>query len=469
MVGNYKPVVAQTVPRLENTNCDIGRPPFAGRVLLLAPLLATMLVYLPVLWYEFVSDDRYQIVGNPHITSWYFLPRFFTGHVWSHVEPSIPVNHYRPVFLVWLRVNHMLFGFAPWGWHLTLVGIHLMVTFLVFLLARRISSDEWVAGIAALVFSLHPVHIESVAWVSGASDPLAATFLIAAFLCYFLRAERNGRWDARLAVSWLLYALALLSKETAVILPFIIFTYEWIFGARATEASCLKNCQKRLQAALWPAVPYVVLSGVYLVARGFVLKGLAHVETVLPLSTLALTLPSVLWFYIKHLLWPVALNGMYELPYVSRPDLAHFWLPLTAVVVMAAGLEWSAARSKQIAFAASWLVFPILPVLDPSFQPKDNLVHDRFLYIPSVGLALMAGLAWRELEKSQRKIFERRMTRLIPVAVLTGLLAGASMLQSGYWKNDLLLVLVFWGRYNYLEQFPLSLGHDEGVLTSVRG
>lgn len=409
------------------------------RMLLGLVLAATFAAYLGTLRYEFVGDDRYQIVGNPHVQSWHFVGRYFTEHVWSHAELKAPDYYYRPFFLLWLRINHLLFGLDPWGWHLTTVVVHLVVTLLVYSLVRKILKDEWSAGVAALVFGLHPIHVESVAWISGVTDPLVAVFALASFLCYLELRERTKQRRAWSVTSLVLYGFALLSKETAVVLPFLILAYEWIFMDRAGEVYGWRSFQRRIRAVVVCVVPYLGLTGLYLAVREIVLKGIAPVSQTLPLSTLLFTIPTALWFYIKHLIWPAGLNALYTASYVREPQFNNFVLPALAVAVAALGLGWCSRRSSGIALAAMWLVLPIIPVLDLRLLPKADFLHDRYLYLSSVGFALIAGAVWQELPTRWSKLFGRPAARIVPVLALAGVLAAGIMSESGYWKNDLLL------------------------------
>src|SRR5579862_7569632 len=108
-------------------------------------LLLVFIVYVPTLRYQFVHDDRGQIVENPFVHSWHAVPAYFTAQVWAGVSPEDLGNYYRPLFLLWLRVNSVIFGDRPWGWHFTTVLVHLVTTFLVYLLAWRFVADRTVA------------------------------------------------------------------------------------------------------------------------------------------------------------------------------------------------------------------------------------------------------------------------------------------------------------------------------------
>src|ERR1017187_2874970 len=132
---------------------------FAGWRGILIVLALTFAVYAPTLRYQFVHDDRGQIVENPAVRTWLAVPTYFTAHAWAGVMPDEWVNYYRPIFLLWLRLNDAAFANHAWGWHLTNILAHVLATFLVYLLVRRLGIGVGVALLAALIFGLHPAHI----------------------------------------------------------------------------------------------------------------------------------------------------------------------------------------------------------------------------------------------------------------------------------------------------------------------
>ena len=170
---------------------------------------------------------------------------YFTSHVWAELYPNVSGDYYRPLFLLWFRLNHAMFGVNPEGWHLTTILCHVAATYMVFVLVRRLAASPWIAFSAATLFALHPVHIESVAWVSGVTDPLMAIFLIGSFLAY-LRFREGNRWGwMGLALS--LFALGLLEKETAVVLGPLVFLYAWLY---AEERSWISRFASALKQSL---------------------------------------------------------------------------------------------------------------------------------------------------------------------------------------------------------------------------
>ena len=138
----------------------------------LTVLVITAAVYLPTLQFGFVYDDEQQIVRTPARLEWRALPSYFKTDVWSPII-FFRTNYYRPVFLTWLMVNYQLFGLNSVLWHASAVVWHLLATLLFYWMARRVTGDALLAGCAALLFGVHPAHVETVAWV-GATEPLFA-------------------------------------------------------------------------------------------------------------------------------------------------------------------------------------------------------------------------------------------------------------------------------------------------------
>jgi tetratricopeptide (TPR) repeat protein len=427
----------------------------ASHRLIIAVVLAlTFAAYVGTLGYQFVYDDRSQIVDNRFIRSWQYMPRYFTGHSWNHLYPHLLGNYYRPTFLIWSLVNHMLFGLNAFWWHLTAIALHVSATLLVYLLARRVLKDQFSAGIAALIFGLHPVHIEAVAWVSGATESLLAVLLIPAFLSYLnwrdsgaetaeptITVEESSAKKSRshwkwIAVSLVLYWVAMFAKETALVLPILICVYEWIYGSRGSGPRGQFN---RARKALLRAAPYIALTCVYLSIRSLALSGLSHAVTPLPTSTILLTWPSLVWFYLKLLFWPVGLSAFYDTPYVAQAGFVNFYLPCVAVITIGIALWLWARRSKEVAFATALLILPVLPLLNLSVFIQGEIAHDRYLYLPSIGFSMMAAVALRRINFGSVKLFGQPALQVISTLMITALLGFGTASQNLYWANGLLL------------------------------
>jgi hypothetical protein len=403
-------------------------------ILVAVVLALTFVTFSGSLDFEFVHDDRGQIFGNPAIQSWQHAPQYFTAHVWAHVDPKGTGNYYRPLFLLWLRVNHMLFGLNPWWWHLTTILAHLITTLLVFVLAAAVIRDRWGALFTALIFGVHPVHVEAVAWVSGVTEPLLGILFIASFLCH-LRARGHDARPWR-ALSLVLFALALLAKETAIMLPMLVFCYEWMFGHGVERESLGRVRYSRSWRALWSAAPFLVVIPLYLAARILALGGFSPAATPYSFSAMILTWPSLIWFWIKHLLCPTGLSTSYDFSAVTQPDWWNFTVPALIVILLAGGVYWATRHLRAGRFAAVWMVMPLLPLLDLRAFVETDFAHDRYLYLPSVGFAMLVALGLRRIPVRRPEWWGLSWTQGVSVLVLAALLAVDAVYQSIYFAND---------------------------------
>lgn len=413
--------------------------PERSRTLLLLVLIlaATFVVYSGTLNFQFVFDDEAQIVANPLIREARFVPHYFQLHVWSHMAPNQQGNYYRPAFMLWLFLNYQLFGLNPMGWHLTTVLVHLAATTLVFLLARKLlRGGDSGALLATAIFGLHPVHIEAVAWVSGVTESLHATFFLATLLCHLhARQRRSSAW---LAASLTLFALTLLSKETSLVLPAFIFLYEWLY--RPGDGERLPMTRRPRMALLFVS-PYLLLSLAYVALRIRILQGFSHTITPVPFAVDLLTFPSLLWFYVRLLVYPVGLSIFYDTPYITRFDLRHVLLPLLGVAAIALGLWywWRRTRAPAVAFAALLLIIPLLPLINLSVLQPSELAHDRYVYLSSIGFSLLLALAIQALPAGHRRLFGAPALRLGAVAALLLLYAAGVIAQDVHYADNLLL------------------------------
>ena len=410
-------------------------------------LLVTFLVYSGTLWFKFVYDDRGQILANVQVHAWHYVPHYFFERVWSFAYPGILGNYYRPIFLFFLLLNYKIFGPYAAGWHLVSVAAHMGVTYLVYVLVRRLAGDSRTALIAALLFGIDPVHIESVAWVSGVTDPLLALFLLPSFFCYLNGRERPAHRRAWLAGSLALYALAMLSKETALILPIILVTFEWFWAEMPAGASWLRRAVERVRICTVRVLPFVLLTFVYLTVRWHVLKGLGHTMVPLSISTIIFTWPQLLLFYLRHLVWPFNLSVFYNVPYVKTPGLVSFFLPVAGLAAIAL-LVWIWVRrlgnrsssDKRVAlFACAWILIPFIPLLDLSVLPVGEIAHDRYLYLPSIGFSILLAMVLRRITLGRVNFFGLSALQATVVVLLALVLGLSTALQDRYWANDITL------------------------------
>ena len=386
-------------------------------------ILGAVLPYLNCLTNDFVWDDRPLIVQDYHLRSPRHMGAIFTRDFFSHSDEEVKYGYYRPLITLSYMGDLFLWGLNPAGFHLTNLLFHIANSWMVYLLAVRLfPSRRVLAAGTALLFAVHPVHVESVAWIAGRTDVICVFFFLLAFLLSMAGDETAGRRSVLfLPLSLASLLLALLAKETAVVFPLIVFVYEYI---RRGE---------NFGGAMKKALPSASIVTLYLVLRFFV----ARVEpgpkgAEFPL-VLFLSMLKAFWLYCLKLVWPVGLSA-----YIQNPYLPSLLRPVSILLIMISLLLvvclWRIWRSRPaLAFAgAAFLV---------SFLPMSNVIRisapsdmgfpmaERFLYLPSVFFLLFAaGFLRREISSRTALLFG-----LSAVALCWGLI---TFQRNRVWSDD---------------------------------
>jgi len=391
---------------------------------------AAFVVYAGTLAFGFVYDDRAQVLDNRLITSWSYVPGYFTHHVWALLDPRVAPNYYRPIFLLWLKLNYSFFMLAPAAWHFANIGLHIVATLQVFWLGQRLLKHRNAAAIAALLFAVHPVHVESVAWLSGVTDPLMCVMMLGATLA-FLRWQQT-RALASYVAALIFAALAFLSKEPAIVLPVLIFISAW---AALSSDKKLSFTERRA------LLPFFVLACAYLALRQHILQGFSHNMANGTVREMVLTWPAVIVFYLRQLFLPYELSLFHGFPWVESPLSMRFIVPLLviATAVVAAILAVRASRDRRALVAAlAWLTLPLAPMMYLRVYMEGELVHDRYTYVASVGVVfVLVAIAQMLLAKLPEDV---RFSRARAVAIaFAAVFAILTFYNQGDWASDLLL------------------------------
>jgi hypothetical protein len=238
-----------------------------------------------------------------------------------------------------------------------------------------------------------------------------------------------------------LYCAALLSKESGLILLFFIAAYTGL------DADAAETPGPRARRLAYSLSPFLAVTVIYTAVRVWALRGFAHTITPLPLATVVFTIPSVLVRYMRMVVWPRGLGCYYDTPYFSTASLCGFCLPAAILTAVVAGLVFwywrhrstSPARAKALAFAAIWMGTAVLPVLNFRLLPEGEIVHDRYAYLPMVGIALLAALAIRRLAMRLPLRKLRAAWAMSAAGVMALILGVGAVHQSLYWSDDLTL------------------------------
>ncbi len=406
------PKAAESTPVSRRILAGLAREPWLIRLgaLLLLALYARSIGFLPV------YDDN---AINPW-TSLTDIPKFFTHDIFGFDGNAHSV-YYRPMTMVWSLLIRVCTSGVPAWFHLQAVLLHISVVMLAYTFGRRLFGDLRLGMLTAILFGLHPSKVESVAWVgSSCVEGLGGVFFFASLILYL-------KWRESRAAVWLggsvaLYAAAVFTKETMLIVPMLIGAHLWLFSVR----------KGRVWLIVRALAPYGAVSALYLVVRHrVILPATGSVEYVHPTFSLAnlWTAPYAILWYLSHLMMPWGLSVEYAANVVEVPTLRSFVLPGIVILALAAAAAWawSRRRSKTALFLFCWFALAIAPpvILAPMVSE-----HDRYLYIP--GYAFCALVAWGILYAGKLGTRARFAVGLAVVALWSAL----TWHEMGYWSCE---------------------------------
>jgi len=388
-------------------------------------------VYGQVFRHEFLAlDDGQYVTENTHV-----LPGLgWTGLGWAFT--TFHTGNWHP--LAWL--SHMLdvelFGLWAGGHHLMNVALHAVNAVLLFLLLRRITGSVYRSGIVAALFAVHPLHVESVAWVSERKDVLCTLFFLLSIGAYAGYVERPGA--ARYVRVAIFFVLALLSKPMAVTLPFVLLLLDaWPLGRlRISGGGDGGIPPARL---VLEKVPLMALSlGSCIVT--YAAQRSAGAASPLDVVTLGSRIANALVSYAAYLgkaVWPSSLSVFYPHPAIAGDGYLAWQVAASGVFLSVAtfGALWQARGRPYLAVGWFWFLGMLVPVIG-LVQVGGQSMADRYTYLPLIGVFLAA--TWGAWDG----IAGRAPGRLLPGALAGMILIALSVSahrQTGYWRNSELL------------------------------
>lgn len=362
-------------------------------------------------------DDPYLVVSNLAIRG---PTPAHVATVFTTFDPEL----YIPLTLVSYQLNYLVAGLQPWIYHVTNIALHAGNAVLVAVLAYLLLKRKWTALVAGMLFAVHPLHTEAVAWVAGRKDLLSAFFALLTMIAYV-----RWRHGGRRSMYWLsvtLYLLALLSKASVVVLPALLLFIDWLIDGR-----------RDVPRMLVEKTPHVALAMVFATVAAFAKTRIIAAATI---SETALMAAKSTVFYLKNLFWPSGLTPLY--PYNGPVTLASgdFWLPLLVIALLSVGVVLLWKRWRMGAFAWSWFLL----CLAPSFLNfhKGEVAFfavDRYAYLGSIGIilgvvAFASSFTVRWESQSNHRWKRRATVTLVAVPVL--LLLALARGQTATWSSD---------------------------------
>lgn len=403
------------LPSVEKTR---GKWVVAGLGVLL--VLITVLVYLPATQCGYVWDDDFYVTANPLLSAPDGLQR-----IWFSTDSP---SQYFPLVYTSFRFEYGLWGLEPFGYHLTNILLHGVNALLLWLLLRRLSIFG--AWLAAAIFAVHPVHVESVAWITERKNVLMAFFFFLSFLAYLSFIERSEKSKGGCGfyiLSILLYVLSLLSKTTACTMPAALVLLLWF-------KRISMDIKRWLQI-----VPYVLLG----IAMGLLTiwwehghQGTGLVNLGLNAIDRTLIASHALWFYIGKLVWPVNLAFSYPYWKIDSADIIQYGWLLGCAAVGFCMWYWRKKLGRGFIAAIVFFVAMLLPMLGflSLYTFTYTYVADHYQYVASAGpIALFVGLgccAAKQYNKKGNALF------IIAGSVILVTLGILTWRQSGIYEDS---------------------------------
>ena len=408
-------------------------------LILAASILA---VYWQVKDHEFVDyDDNIYITDNPHVQSG------LTSKSVSWAFTTTRTGNWHP--LTWLShmMDYQLFGLNPRGHHLTSVFLHIANSILLFLVLRWATSTIWQSALVAGLLAMHPLHVESVAWVAERKDVLSTFFWLLTMLAYVGYAKHPKRRTYMLVL--LFFTLGLLAKPMLVTLPFVLLLLDYWPLKRfelGRDSSSADNESLRplepnteklpLSRLIVEKLPMFMLSGIFSVValwaqgKAGALSGLAIVPFKWRIANALVSYAT----YIEKMVWPGGLAVFYPYPKSSLPIwqivLASLFLLIVSTLVVRL-----AVSHKYGLVGWLWYLGTLVPVIG-LVQVGEQAMADRYTYVPLIGLYLIIAWGLADLAKGSRR---RRSLLIASVTLLLMILALCSRQQVKLWQNSISL------------------------------
>jgi tetratricopeptide (TPR) repeat protein len=374
-----------------------------------AALYLAFQVYAPALSGPFVFDDTFQPYHTPDFPN--------ALHFW--------IRGVRPLLMFSYWVNYQ-FSQAPFGFHAVNILIHLLNSFLVFSIARKLArreSSDWLpAAFAAAVFLLHPIQTEAVSYIAGRSECLSVLFFLAAFAVFLYRRASEVSWATSIAVL-VLFGAAALTKEHTLVLPALLLLTDYYWNPGFSFSGMRRNWRLYAPIALAAGGGLVYVAKVLTQAAtaGFGLKELTWYQYFF-------TECRAFFVYLRLLVFPAGQNLDWEYP-ISRSILDHGAIFGVAALVLLTAAAIYFRRRYQLA-SYGFLVYLLLLAPTSSFVPIRDPVAERRLYLPMIGMLLVVIAALARIRLDRRKL----------AAALCGMvavLAFATYQRNELWGSDI--------------------------------
>lgn len=392
-------------------------------------LVITILIpYGQMLKHDFVYfDDNRYVTENEEVKAGLTVEGIKWAFTTTHAE------FWHPLTWLSLMLDTQIFGVKPGGYLFTNLLLHICNTLLLFLILNRVTGNAWPSGFVAALFALHPLHVESVAWIAQRKDVLSTFFWMLAMLSYVIYAEQK-RLSAYLAV-FLSLLLGLMAKPMLVTLPFALLLFDYWPLRRLQYPTSFKSFILSASALIREKIPLIVIAlaasiGAYSAQQSS--GGIKSLAAISLADRIANALVSYIG-YIGKMLWPSKLACFYPFP-----DGLPWW-QVGICLFLLAFISWWAIRSARQApyFIVGWLWYlaTLLPVIG-LIKIGGFAMADRYSYVPSIGVFII--LTWGIAALVSNRHYHRLITASLAAVALFGCIA-TTWFQVRIWQNKFTL------------------------------
>jgi len=388
--------------------------------------LITVAVYWQVRHHEFIDlDDDLYVTNNRHVQSGLTVKSL----LWSFSFSDKGKTYWHP--LTWLShiLDCQLYGLNPGMHHLTNVILHMANCVLLFWVFKRMTGEIWKGAFVAALFALHPVNVDSVAWVAERKNLLSTFFWMLTLLSYAYYSERPVPYRYLLAL--FAFALGLLAKPMLVTLPFVLLLLDyWPLGRlhHPTIPSAFRLIMEK--------IPFFILSAISIYLSTLSLESYGNMISLEQVSMKLRIFNALVSYvsYIGKMIWPYNLAIVY--PY---PSSIPFWKAACSglfLIFSSLAVVWAVRQRPYFAVGWFWFLGMLIPVIGLVQAGLWPAMADRWAYIPVIGLFVM--IAWGIPELSSRWRYKKIGLAIIG-AIILSVLTGTTLIQLRYWNNSITL------------------------------
>jgi len=391
----------------------------------IALAIATIGAFESVRHNDFIDlDDNLYVAENPNIKD----GLTYQAIRWAFTKTYAAFWH--PLTMVSYIIDYQLFGLNPAGYHITSLLLHIANTLLLFGVLKNMTGGTWQSAFVAAAFALHPLHVESVAWVAERKDVLSTLFWLLTMAAYLRYVKHPGIYSYMLML--LIFTLGLMAKPMLVTLPFVLLLLDyWPLGrfkppyfSRAGRKLILEKIPLLILSLLWCAATFLSQKKI----------GALPDTTLVPMSIRIANALMVYLVYLEKTIWPTRMAVLY--PYLtdalSPPYVTVYVLLLSGISAAVIRLS---SRFKYLLTGWLWYLGTLVPVIG-LIQVGSHSMADRYTYVPLTGIFIIA--AWAAADVTAKWRYQKTVLTTASVIILAALFV-CSRTQLKYWRNSIAL------------------------------